>query len=150
MAATSPVLSRWVARLCRAALIGVVAPLAACSSVDHDPDVIKLRPPATDRERAAARYALGFAALVQRGDAPAACDRARGAAWRTLRCGRDPRIPKWLRIPSRQRLEVVHVSPAEVRGAILRLGIAGRGPHLLAFDVDADGHVLLVGNYGFA
>jgi hypothetical protein len=66
-----------------------------------------------------------------------------------LRCARNPRIPKWLRIPSRQRLEVVHVSPPEVRGAILRLGIPGR-PLLLAFDVDADGHVVLVSRYGFA
>lgn len=150
MAATSPVLSSWVARLYRAALICVVVPLAACSATDHDPDVIKLRPPATDRERAAARHALNFAALLQRGDAPAACDLARGAAWRMLRCARNARIPRSLRIPSRQRLEVVHVSPAEVRGAILRLGIPGRGPLLLAFDVDADGHVLLLSHYGFA
>ena len=42
------------------------------------------------------------------------------------------------------------MSPAEVRGAILRLGIPGRGPLLLAFDVHADGHVLLVSHYGFA
>jgi hypothetical protein len=149
MAAASPVLSRSVARLCCAALICVVTPLAACSGVDHDPDVIQLRPPATDREREAARHALSFAALLQRGDAPAACGLARGAAWRMLRCARNPRSPRWLRIPSRQRLEVVHVSPAEVRGAILRLGIPGRGPLLLAFDVDADGHVLLVSHYGF-
>lgn len=134
---------------CAAALCVAVA-VVGCSGVtsqpDSEPDVV-LRLPSTDRERAAARQALRFAALVQREDAPGACDLARGAASQELRCSSEPRIPSWLlRISQRVQVKVVDV--AEVPGAI-RLGLGPPAPTLLAIEVDSAGRVVTVGHYGF-
>jgi hypothetical protein len=137
-----------IGRLRHIALVGIVVTVAGCGAIESEPDV-HLQPPATDPERAAARVALEFATRLQRGQAHAACDLARGAARRTLRCSGVPRIPGWLRIPPRQRLEVVDVTPAEVPRAI-RLGIPVPAGPLLAVEVDTSGDVVLVSGYGYA
>jgi hypothetical protein len=138
-----------IERLRRVALVGVLVAVAGCGAPESDPDDVDLHAPATDAERAAARVAVEFATRLQRGQARAACDLARGAARRMLRCSRVPRIPGWSRIPPRQRLEVVDVRPAEVPRAI-RLGIPVPAGPLLAVEVDPSGGVVSVGSYGFA
>ena len=107
---------------------------------------VDLRPPSTAKEQAAARVAVKFAAPVQDRQAAEACALTRGAAWRTLRCSRAPRIPAWLRIPPRKRADVIDVTPAKVSRAI-RLGLVPGRP-VLAVEVDRSGRV--VAHYGYA
>jgi hypothetical protein len=119
---------------------------AGCGNADG----IDLHPPSNQTERAAARVALDFAALLQGRDIHAACGLTRGAAARTLRCSHNPRMPAWLRIPARQDLEVVDVPPARVPRAI-RLGIPVPATlPVLAVEVDSSGHVVYVEAYGYA
>jgi hypothetical protein len=148
MAATLALRSVPIGRMRRVALVGLVVTVSGCGAVESEPDV-HLHPPATNAERVAARVALEFATRLQRGQAHAACDLARGAARRTLRCSGVPRIPGWLRLPAGQRLAVVDVTPAEVPRAI-RLGIPVPTAPLLAIEVDPSEYVVLVTAYGYA
>jgi hypothetical protein len=140
-----------VARCRRVAAISAVALLVGCGDEVHmEPDYVdKLQGPVAAREHTAARHALDFAATLQRGDAPAACAVARGAAWAMLNCSRTPRIPKWLRIPPQEKLEVIHAYPGDVPKAI-RLGLDTSIVSLLGIEVDEAGHVVLLTAYGFA
>ena len=136
-----------IGRLPSVVLVGAVVAVVGCG--DPGGDDIDLNPPATREERATARVALKFAALLQRGEARAACDLARGEASRSLSCSRNPRIPEWLRIPPRQKLEIIDVLPAKVAPAT-RLGIPVKAMPVLAVEVDPLGHVVYLVGYGYA
>jgi hypothetical protein len=73
----------------------------------------------------------------------------RHAAARELHCAQRPSIPRWLRIPRRERLRAADVSPARSRGAI-RIGIPVARFPILAVEVDATGKVVYLTGYGLA